>query len=447
MTVTITKTESSISEEPKKKSKKRKRNAEASQELEVDINAPEPPSKKALRRAKKGKLPTTTGTATTVVPAPDATQDGDETVTTGKGLRNPTEQETSGKRSEHGIWIGNLPFTVTKTDLRTFFTDKTKIAELTITRIHIPPPADAASSRQKSKPQNKGFAYVDFSTPEAVTEALALSETLLMGRKVLIKDAQDFEGRPEKADKEDAANGKSSLTGKQPNKRIFVGNLTFDTEKSDLEEHFGQCGEVEDVHVATFEDSGKCKGYAWVTFGGIKAAEAAVKGFVMKKTEEEVEEEEDFDDPPETEDGDEEPVPSTKKSKKKKKKKQKPKDWKWWVNKLKGRQLRMEFAEDASVRYKKRFGKDAPARVNGHGAAVEEEVEVEKGAGSTKDATPAVDARDPKKPSLRRRNPDRAPRPPKKVDARKIKPGAALASAPRPPTGAIVASKGKKTTF
>ncbi|KAL8801015.1 MAG: hypothetical protein Q9182_004759 [Xanthomendoza sp. 2 TL-2023] len=441
MTTIITAIESSISEEPKKESKKRKRNAEASQELEVNINAPEPPSKKALRRAKKGKLPTTTSTATTTVSAPDATQDGDETVSTRKGPRNPTEQETSGKRSEHGIWVGNLPFTVTKADLRTFFTEKTQIAEPTITRIHIPPPTDAASSRQMSKPQNKGFAYVDFSSPEAVTEALALSETLLMGRKVLIKDAHDFKGRPEKADTENAANAKSSSSGKPPNKRIFVGNLTFDTEKSDLEEHFGQCGEVENVHVATFEDSGKCKGYAWVTFVGIEAAEAAVRGYVMKKPEEE-EVEEDLDDPPENEDGDEEPVPSTEKSKKKKK--QKPKDRKWWVNKLKGRPLRMEFAEDATVRYKKRFGKDAAAR----GAAVEEEAEEEKGAGSAKDAAPAaVDARDPTKPSLRPRNPDRAPRPPKKVDARNIKPGAALAAAPRRPTGGIIAGQGKKTTF
>ena len=30
-----------------------------------------------------------------------------------------------------------------------------------------------------------------------------------------------------------------------------------------------------------------------------------------------------------------------------------------WVNQLMGRRMRMEFAEDASTRYKKRFGKDA----------------------------------------------------------------------------------------
>ncbi|KAL8680414.1 MAG: hypothetical protein Q9186_003374 [Xanthomendoza sp. 1 TL-2023] len=431
MAVTVTATELRISEEPEKESKKRKRSTAASQELEVDINAPEPPSKKSLRRAKKGKVPTIPSTDATAVTAPDATQDGDETAPTPKVPHNPTEQETSAKRSEHGIWIGNLPFTVTKVDLRSFFTEKTDIPETTITRIHIPPPADAASSRQKIKPQNKGFAYVDFSTSKAVTEALALSETLLMGRKVLIKNAHDFEGRPEKKDTEDAANnGKSRLSGKPPSKRIFVGNLTFDTEKGDLKEHFGQCGEVENVHVATFEDSGKCKGYAWVTFGEIEGAEAAIKGFVMKKAD-------DLDDSQdENENGDEGSVPL----KMEKPKKKRPRDRKWWVNKLKGRQLRMEFAEDASVRYKKRFGKDAPARVNGQGTPVEEVLVEEGSPSSKKDAPPPAADR---KPNLRQRNP---PRSPKKVDARNIRPGAALAAAPRL-TGGIVASKGKKITF
>lgn len=417
-------------------SKKRKRTVEAPAELEVDIHAPEPPSKKALRKAKKEKLPIASSTATTTSPATDAPQDSNEVASVPGAEEITVERASTSKRSEHGIWIGNLPYTITKGHLRTFFTDKTDISETTITRVHIPPPSDASSSRQRIKPQNKGFAYLDFSTAEDVAKALALSETLLMGRKVLIKDAHNFEGRPEKKadDAEDPMSGRSKLSGKAPNKRIFVGNLTFDTEKEDLEQHFGQCGEVADVHVATFEDSGKCKGYAWVTFGDIGAAEAAVKGFVMKKSE-------DMDEV--GDEGDDVDQLTESREQANKKKKKQPKDRKWWVNKLKGRPLRMEFAEDATVRYKKRFGKDAPARANEQGAPVGGEEEEEEGSGPAKEA-----AATPKPKSLSSVPLDakRPPRPSKKVDARNIKPGAALAAAPRL-TGGIVASRGKKITF
>ncbi|KAL8729172.1 MAG: hypothetical protein Q9166_004911 [cf. Caloplaca sp. 2 TL-2023] len=413
-----------IDEEPQKHSKKRKRNAAVSDELEVDVNAPEPPSKKALRKAKKGKSPVAATSTTSTAPITNPTGDNEEAAPALKAKDSPAEQATTSKRSEHGIWIGNLAYTVTKADLRNFFTNNTDISESIITRIHIPPPTAAASSQQRIKPQNKGFAYVDFSNQDAVTKALTLSETLLTGRKVLIKDAHNFEGRPEKED-DGAKDSYSKFSGKSPSKRIFVGNLTFDTEKVDLEEHFAQCGEVVAVHVATFEDSGKCKGYAWVTFAETEAAEAAVRGYVMKKAVDEDEEENDKD-----EEGEEKVAVS--------RKKKKPKDWKWWVNKLKGRQLRMEFAEDATVRYKKRFGKDAPPRSNGQEAAVGEE----EGGSPTK--APTLDRGEPK-PSPKRKA-DRPPRPPRKVDARNIRPGAAHAAAPRLTVG-IVASQGKKVTF
>ncbi|KAL8847285.1 MAG: hypothetical protein Q9221_007661 [Calogaya cf. arnoldii] len=408
-----------------KHSKKRKRNEDTSEELQVDINAPEPPSKKALRKAKKGKTTAVSNAVTATDSVVNDVQAAEGVAQIPKDNDATTEQAAASKRSEHAIWIGNLAYTVTKADLRTFFTKNTDISEDSITRIHIPTPADPSSSHQKVKPQNKGFAYVDFSTPEAVAEALALSETLLTGRKVLIKDAHNFEGRPEKTkdgDTEDAAGTKSRPLGKPPNKRIFVGNLWFNTEKTDLEEHFAQCGEVVDVHIATFEDSGKCKGYAWITFGDIEAAEAAVRGYIMKKPDGEDEDEEDG-----SEDG-EAAVPRARSKKKKQKEK------KWWVNKVRGRPLRMEFAEDATVRYKKRFGKDAPARANGQGASVEEEVTAPANDAPTVDTTES-------QPKYRQRD-----RPARKIDARNVKPGAALAAAPRL-TGGIVGGQGKKITF
>jgi RNA recognition motif-containing protein len=320
----------------------KKRKLQDGPELEIDVDAPEPVSKKALRKAKKNK-------------GGDA-EDGEKTkAKSSKPETQKTEPEAApGKRSEYGVWIGNLSFNVTKDELRMFFTANADIPESKITRIHLP-----SGPERFGKPQNKGFAYVDFSDKKTLQEAIGLSEQLMTGRRVLIKDAKSYEGRPSKAERdENAAGAAAAKTGHPPSKRLFVGNLSFDVTKEMLEENFGKCGTVNNVHMATFQDSGKCKGYAWVEFEELAAAEAAVRGFMLVK-----EDDGEEDDPSDSD--------SESATEKKKSKKLKPRMRRVWVNQLNGRRMRMEFAEDASTRYKKRFGKDAPK----DGPAITEEGE------------------------------------------------------------------------
>ncbi|EAW09178.1 putative RNA binding protein Rnp24 [Aspergillus clavatus NRRL 1] len=357
-------------------------------EIEIDVSAPEPPSKKALRKAKKKSGDSTTETATqesTTVPAKEA-----------------KEQDASKKRSEYGIWIGNLPFTVTKDDLRKFITSNCTFADTTITRIHMP-----KGPEKFGKPQNKGFAYIDLATEKAVQEALGASEQLLSGRRVLIKDAKNFSGRPEKS-KEEGQNDSAAASGKPPSKRIFVGNLDFDATRELLEENFSQCGPVAMVHVATFQDTGKCKGYAWVTFEDLASAEAAVKGFVMVG-------EDDEDD----EDIEEEDSKKSKKSKK-------PRKRRVWVNQLLGRRMRMEFAEDPTTRYKKRYGKDGEGKKRTTSDITEvEDGTFDQGASEEKPQRPRFEKPKRSKPDYTRYDQD---------TVQKL-------------SGAIVESQGKKTTF
>ena len=322
-------------EEASPKSNKRKREA-LSSELEIDLSLPEPPSKKALRKAKKHKSQESNSKYT----APD----------NAKGpkaeLELPTSATTESKnprRSNFAIWIGNLPWHATKTDLRAFITTQApSISDSQITRIHMPVP-DAPSHRMYrngQKPSNKGFAYVDFDSSNTLEAALKLTELEFKesGRRVLVKNAASFEGRPDVNDGKgwDKQLDKASGLQKPASKRVFVGNLAFDVTREDLERHYGQCGQVVDVHVATFEDSGKCKGFAWVTFDSVEAGEAAARGYVWREQDGEESEEDDREGT---------------------RKKRKP--IKWWVNRLNGRDLRVEFAEDASFRYRKRFGSEA----------------------------------------------------------------------------------------
>jgi cold-inducible RNA-binding protein len=58
----------------------------------------------------------------------------------------------------------------------------------------------------------------------------------------------------------------SSLTdlGKKMSKKLYVGNLSFQTTESDITNAFAQCGIVESVNIITDRDSGRSKGFGFV---------------------------------------------------------------------------------------------------------------------------------------------------------------------------------------
>lgn len=207
------------------------------EEIEIDINKATPLSKKELRLLKKGKK-----TAEEIesekfqdVPKVKPATDGEE----------KSEEKPKG-HSNVSVWIGNLSYDTTEEDLRNFMTAKSTIEEKDITRVKLP----------KNGRKNRGFAYMDFSSEDSMNIAVTLSEQELNGRKLLIKQGTNFEGRPAKVEKE----------GNPPSRILFVGNLAFDTTDELLETHFRHCGEIMKIRMATFEDSGKCKGFAFIDF-------------------------------------------------------------------------------------------------------------------------------------------------------------------------------------
>lgn len=50
------------------------------------------------------------------------------------------------------------------------------------------------------------------------------------------------------------------------NSKLYVGNLSFNTSEADLRTAFEQFGAVTDVHVATDRETGRARGFGFVTF-------------------------------------------------------------------------------------------------------------------------------------------------------------------------------------
>ena len=59
---------------------------------------------------------------------------------------------------------------------------------------------------------------------------------------------------------------------------MYVGNLSFDSTKQELETLFSQYGTVTDVHLPEDRETGRPRGFAFVTMDSASAMEEAIKG-------------------------------------------------------------------------------------------------------------------------------------------------------------------------
>jgi len=59
--------------------------------------------------------------------------------------------------------------------------------------------------------------------------------------------------------------------------RIYVGNLNFDTTSDAIQALFAEHGEVEEVHMPTDRNTGRPRGFAFVTMPDDSAGKAAIE--------------------------------------------------------------------------------------------------------------------------------------------------------------------------
>ena len=60
--------------------------------------------------------------------------------------------------------------------------------------------------------------------------------------------------------------------------KIYVGNLPFSTTDNELRDLFGQFGEVESARIVTDRETGRSRGFAFVTMGTPDEAAKAMQG-------------------------------------------------------------------------------------------------------------------------------------------------------------------------
>jgi RNA recognition motif-containing protein len=68
-------------------------------------------------------------------------------------------------------------------------------------------------------------------------------------------------------------------------KKLYVGNLTYDTTDSALEQMFGAYGTVQSAQVIMDRDTGRSKGFGFVEMGSDQEAQAAIAALNGKQVE------------------------------------------------------------------------------------------------------------------------------------------------------------------
>ncbi|MBV9007931.1 MAG: RNA-binding protein [Verrucomicrobia bacterium] len=67
--------------------------------------------------------------------------------------------------------------------------------------------------------------------------------------------------------------------------KLYVGNLSFNTTETDLQDLFAQAGTVQDVMLMQDKFTGKSRGFAFVTMGSEQDAQNAIQQFNGKTVE------------------------------------------------------------------------------------------------------------------------------------------------------------------
>ena len=65
--------------------------------------------------------------------------------------------------------------------------------------------------------------------------------------------------------------------------RLFVGNLNFKTTSEDLQELFGQAGEVQSASVVTDRETGRSRGFGFVEMASQEDGQRAIEQFNGKE--------------------------------------------------------------------------------------------------------------------------------------------------------------------
>ncbi|XP_040405129.1 heterogeneous nuclear ribonucleoproteins A2/B1 isoform X15 [Cygnus olor] len=154
--------------------------------------------------------------------------------------RGDRESDWREKEQFRKLFIGGLSFETTEESLRNYYEQWGKLTDCVVMR-------DPASKR------SRGFGFVTFSSMAEVDAAMAARPHTIDGRVVEPKRA---------VAREESGKPGAHVTVK----KLFVGGIKEDTEEHHLRDYFEEYGKIDTIEIITDRQSGKKRGFGFVTF-------------------------------------------------------------------------------------------------------------------------------------------------------------------------------------
>mmetsp|Transcript_45811 Transcript_45811/g.108668 ORF Transcript_45811/g.108668 Transcript_45811/m.108668 type:complete len:422 (-) Transcript_45811:94-1359(-) len=160
--------------------------------------------------------------------------------------------EQDADKDERTIFVGGVPVSATRKDLKKFFKivgpiESVRMRSMPVENPVLPKKASIAMGKLNTARETCN-AYVVFDKAEDAVKALDMHGTTMDGHRL-------------KVDK--AAGGGSAYNSRLS---VFIGNMPFNAEEEALRQHFAACGDISNVRLVRDSKSNLGKGFGYVTF-------------------------------------------------------------------------------------------------------------------------------------------------------------------------------------
>jgi nucleolin len=133
-------------------------------------------------------------------------------------------------------------------------------------------PTDRATGRPR------GFGFVTLSTRAAAESAIEkMDNTEVDGRTIRVNESRPKGSAPPRGAAGGAPGGGGFNSGGKDEVKLYVGNLSFNTQQEDIQREFEKFGAVSDCFMPTDRDTGKARGFCFVTMQAAQAETACDK--------------------------------------------------------------------------------------------------------------------------------------------------------------------------
>jgi len=196
------------------------------------------------------------------------------------------------------VYVGGISYNATETEVSDHFSQCGEVLS-----VRMPTFPDSGRS--------KGIAFVEFAEKAGVDAALGMSDTDFLGRNIKVDVARAKTDRNDRNDRRGGGRDRSqerygnnsrndryanksgggyeksggyerrnrsppSRQPSEPSDSVFVGNLSWSANEADLQDAFGGCGHIVSVRIPVDRNSGRQKGFGYITFESQDAANKAI---------------------------------------------------------------------------------------------------------------------------------------------------------------------------